>query len=188
MSVHKALEEATEREEAIKGGNDKLVPLAAAIIAVLAALGTLFAHHRSIQALSEKNEAIILTARSADRYAYYQSQRTRVTLYSALLGSGLVTDKKREQGLRRVSDHEDVASLATLAEAERLEAQSTAKQEHAETLLASFETLEVATTLFEISIVFTSISALTNTRVLLYAGIAMSAIGLVLGIVGYFRQ
>jgi hypothetical protein len=188
MSVHKALEEANERDEAIKEGHDKLVPLAAAIIAVLAALGTLFAHHRSIQALSEKNEAIILTARSADRYQYYQSQRTRVTLYNALISSGLVKDVQREQALRKVADHEDEASLATLVEAHQLEAQSITRQEHAERLLGSFETLEIATTLFEIAIVFTSISALTDTRILLWAGITMSAIGIALGIVGYLQR
>jgi flagellar hook-length control protein FliK len=187
MKAHKVFEEATERDEAIKEGNDKLIPLAAAIIAVLAALGTLFAHHRSIQALSEKNEAIILTARSADRYAYYQSQRTRVTLYNALLSAGIVKDLQREKALRAVADREERASLANLAQAQTLERESIAKQEHAETILASFETLEVATTLFEIAIVFTSISALTNTRVLLWAGVAMSAIGLALGIAGYFQ-
>jgi hypothetical protein len=35
MKAHKVFEEATERDEAIKEGNDKLIPLAAAIIAVL---------------------------------------------------------------------------------------------------------------------------------------------------------
>jgi hypothetical protein len=184
--MHKTVREATSRHDTAVQ-HDKLVPLAAAIIAVLAALGTLFAHHRSIQALAEKNQASILTARSADRYAYYQSQQTRVSLYNALLSSGIVKDPAKETLLRNIAEHEQLTSAGTLQDAKRLETQSIQKEEHSEKLLQSFETLEIATTLFEVSIVFSSISALADTRILLWIAIGMSAIGLVLGIVGFLR-
>ena len=63
-----------------RSGN-KLVSLAAAIIAVLAALGTLFSHHRSIAALSAKNQAILTQARATDTYNAYEAKQIRYNIY-----------------------------------------------------------------------------------------------------------
>jgi hypothetical protein len=62
------LDEARERHEHILKGHDRLIPLVTAVIAVLAALGTLFAHHRSIEALVVKNDSIVATAKATDQY------------------------------------------------------------------------------------------------------------------------
>lgn len=94
-----------------KGSGNRLVSLAAAIVAVLAALGTLFSHHRSIAALAAKNEAI----------------------------------------------------------------------------LKSCEILQFATTLFEIAIVFVSISALAGARLLLPFGCGVSVVGLVFLVIGLLQ-
>ncbi len=56
---------------------NRLVSLAAAIIAVLAALGTLYSHHRSISALSVKNAAILTQARATDTYNAYEAKQIR---------------------------------------------------------------------------------------------------------------
>jgi hypothetical protein len=180
---HKAFDEAAERDETLRRGHDRLIPLASAIIAVLAALGTMLAHHRSIQALSAKNEAIITTAKASDRYAYYQSQRTRVVVYQAFVAAGAAKGDA-ERSLRTTAGREQTASLAVLADAKKLEARAVAQEQHSESLLGSFETLEIATTLFEIAIVFSSISALTETRSLLWAGIGLAAVGVALAIAG----
>ena len=58
-NVYPKFNDANERNAQLSRGGSKLVSLAAAIIAVLAALGTLFSHHRSISALTAKNEAIL---------------------------------------------------------------------------------------------------------------------------------
>ena len=63
-STHRKLSDSTEMRESSDRGN-RLRSAAIAVIAVLAALGTLFAHHRSIEALTSKNQAILLQARAS---------------------------------------------------------------------------------------------------------------------------
>ena len=65
----------------------RLLSLAAAVIAVLAALGTLFSHHRSITALAVKNEAILTQARAIAALA---GGRVFLPVGCALSGVGLV--------------------------------------------------------------------------------------------------
>lgn len=186
-SPHKTFEEASERHERLKGGRDWLVPLAAAIIAVLAALGTLFSHHRSIQALSVKTEALLQQSKAYDQYNYYQAKRIKVAVYDALIASGTARDAGARNALRKTANHEEVTSVAILAEARELERRANEEIERSEVILKSFETLEIATTLFEIAIIFVSISALSQTRILLYLGSGLSVVGIAYMIVGYFQ-
>lgn len=186
-SAHKAFTEASERDERVREGRDLLVPLLAAIIAVLAALGTLFAHHRSIAALALKNEAILAQARASDQFAYYQAKRIKFTVYSALATAGVAKNAKDGASLAATAEREQKSSLPVLDQARALEREATAKQEASETILGSFETLEIATTLFEIAIVFVSVSALAGTRLLLYLGSALSVVGIGYAIVGLLQ-
>jgi len=177
FEAHKAVAEAAERHEDVSKGK-RLVPLATAIIAVLAALGTLYAHHRSISALSVKNDSILAQARSLDLYNYYQARRTRFTVYSALLAAGVPSDPAARKRLEDAASVESRASAQTLQSAKQFEATSEHEQDRSENILQSFETLEVATTLFEIAIVFVSISTLSQTRLLLYLAGGMTAFGI----------
>jgi len=152
----------------------RLIPFFTAIVAVLAALGTLYSHHRSIQALALRNDAIVLTEKASDQYQYYQSKQLRVTLYQALK-------------MPKEASVEQRSSLPVYAEAKRFEEEADQKQDRAEALLRSFETLEIATTLFEISIAFASISALMGARLPIWLCIALCATGLVTGIIGYVQ-
>ncbi|HEY5350264.1 MAG TPA: DUF4337 family protein, partial [Candidatus Lustribacter sp.] len=158
-----------------------------AILAVLAALGTLYSHHRSIGALSLRNQAILVTAKASDQYSYYQTKQLKIALYQALLAADGSSSPARVRTLRSAMETEQRSSLAVFAQAKQLEREAADDQSHAESLLASFETLEIATTLFEISIAFASIAALTDARIALVAGAVLSAIGLVLGIFGYLQ-
>lgn len=165
--------------------DDHLVAITSAVIAVLAALGSLFAHHKSIQALAIKNEALHDTIKASDQYAYYQAKRVRISVYGALIAAGVARDARGRENLESAVDHEETASLAVLGDAKGFEAQAEALQHHSEVELQSFETFEVATTLFEISIVLASISALTRTRALLWTAGGLSAIGIVLMVAAY---
>ncbi len=155
-------------------GGDRMTALASAIIAVLAALATLFAHHRSISALSLKNDAVLTTAKASDLYASYQTKRLRISFYDALgKPDAIATDQS--------------ASISTLAEARKLQDQSASQEEQSEKLLQSYETFEIAATLFEIAIVFASISALTASRPMLWFGLAISAAGIIMGAIGFLQ-
>ncbi len=170
------------------GGGNRLVSLAAAIIAVLAALGTLFAHHRSIAALSAKNQAILVQARATDSYNAYEARQIRVNIYRALIASGLIRNAETEGRLEAVAGRESDAMPPILERAKTLEKQADENDERAEGILKSYEVLQFATTAFEISIVLVSISALSGTRVFLPLGCALSAFGIALFVTGVLQS
>lgn len=172
-------ERGTELHEHTRSG-DRLIPLISAIIAVLAALGTLFAHHKSIQAIALKNEALRDWIKASDQYSYYQAKRSRIITYTALIDAGVARDAAAAAKLKQNVDHEERSSLAVLSDAQSLDAKANAIQDHAQGELASFQTFEIATTLFEVAIVLASISALTRNQLLLWGGTGLSAIGAVL--------
>jgi Domain of unknown function (DUF4337) len=170
----------------VSGGN-RIVSLAAAILAVLAALGTLFAHHRSISALSVKNQAILAQARATDSYNSYEAKEIRYNIYQALLASRLVTNPESRARLKSVADREQVTSPSVLAKARRLEDQAAKDDDRSEAFLKSYERLQFAATAFQIAIVFVSISALAGGRFLLPAGFLLSGLGLVLFVTGLLQ-
>ncbi len=180
----KVYEEATERDEQIAHGQ-RFIPLVAAIIAVLAALGTMLSHHRSVEALNLKNNAILTTTKASDQYTTYQTKRVRVAVYSTLLLGDVIRAPKGRANTQKALDHEQATSVAILKEAQRLEQRAAEEQQESEKLMASFVTLEVGTTLFEIAIVLSSISAMTQSRALLWVAIGTSVIGIILLVIGY---
>ncbi len=186
-TAHEAFEEARKLNRLLRLSPDRLVPLAAAIIAVFAALGTLFSHHRSISALSIKNEAILLQSKASDQYNYYEAKRIKYTIYSALATSNAIGEKAVAEKMQATANHEQTTSLDILARAQSLERDAAQEQNRSETILKSFETLEIATTLFDVAIVLVSISTLAETRVLLYLGCGISAVGIVFMAVGLLQ-
>jgi hypothetical protein len=170
--------------EADTRSGDRIVSLAAAIIAVLAALGTLFAHHRSISALSAKNQAVLTQARATDTYNAYEAKQIRYNIYQALLSTELVRGAQTRARLESIAQRERVSSPSVLENARSLEAQAAHQEIQSEAILRSYETLQFATTMFEVSIILVSISALTAARLFLPLGCTLSGVGLVLLVVG----
>jgi tRNA(Glu) U13 pseudouridine synthase TruD len=183
---HALVAEAQERDAHASSGN-KMVSLAAAIIAVLAALGTLFSHHRSITALTAKNEAILTQARASDLFNRYESKRVRYHVYTAFIAADLPPSKEGKATLKDLADKEQASSLATFSEAERLEKASQDYEEHSERILSSYETLEIGTTFCEIAIVLVSISALASTRIFLTVGCGLATVGLAFLVYGFLQ-
>jgi hypothetical protein len=163
---------------------NRLVSLAAAIIAVLAALGTLYSHHRSISALSVKNAAILTQARATDTYNAYEAKQIRYNIYRAILATDLVRDRKTRVRFQNVADDERASSPGVLKRAESLDAQAARDDERSDVIMRSYETLQFATTLFDISIVLVALATLARTRVFVSLGCGLSAIGLGLFIFG----
>jgi hypothetical protein len=166
-------------------GANRFVSLAATVIAVLAALGTLFAHHRSISALSAKNQAILTQGRATDTYNAYEAKQIRYNIYHAILASDLVRNRENRTRLESAAQAELATAPAVLAKAKGLENQAAKDDERSEMILKSYERLQFATTLFEISIIFVSISVLARARLLLPLGCALSGVGLVLLALGF---
>ncbi|HYL27437.1 MAG TPA: DUF4337 family protein [Candidatus Nitrosotalea sp.] len=161
--------------------------MAAAIIAVLAALGTLFAHHRSILALAAKNKAILTQTRATDLYTAYESKQVRYNFYRVLLASELVRNASVNKQLKIAADHENASAAATLKQARGFEDEAQRDDERSEAILRSYEFLQFATTMFEVSIILVSISALAGARLFVPLGCTLSGVGMVVFVIGLMR-
>lgn len=184
FDAHQAIHEAEERGEQIAEGG-KLVPVSAAIIAVCAALATLFSNHSSVSGLEKRTLAGIYQTRAADAYAYYQSSKLKIEINRSLLASGLVSaGANRAPMLARVQK-EMAKSQRTLDGARRDESQANAYLDAGEHDMRGYEDYEIAATLFEVSIVLVSITALMRTKALLWVAYAGTAVGLVYFLLGF---
>ncbi|MFN2529477.1 MAG: DUF4337 domain-containing protein [Candidatus Baltobacteraceae bacterium] len=184
FSAHHALEEAQERSE--HKGNPT-VAIAAALLAVLAAVATMFAHSRSTTALVQKNEAILSQASSSDKYNYYEAKSIKEHLYQALLDAK-IGDPSARISLQRTATRQAAEKKPILQQARELEKETEQHQRHAELALRAYETFEIAVTLFEVSIVFVSISALAGSRALIWIAGLSSMVGVYFLIAGFLQH
>lgn len=157
------------------------IPIAAASLAVLAAVSGFVSNVLSTKALFAKNEAIILTTNSSDKYSQYQAGRIKFYIYTAAIESGT---SRNVDKLQQTADRENKKTKPLLKEAGALVGEAKVQSERSEKLLTGHEIIEVATTLFEVSIVLVSITALLGSRILpIGAGIA-SGIGAIVFVIG----
>lgn len=169
------------------GRESPIASLEAAVIAVLAALGTLLAHHSSIIALSQKNQAVLAQARATSGYTAYEAKQVRYNVYQAILTTGIVREEGARARLQSIASGEQSAAPLLLKKAQDLEDQVSLEEERSDVILKSYEVLQLATTLFEVSIILVSLSAFGRARIFLPIGTVLSAIGLVLLVVGFFQ-
>ncbi|HUY41785.1 MAG TPA: DUF4337 family protein [Candidatus Dormibacteraeota bacterium] len=180
-SAADALHEAGERAEQLESGS-KLVPVCAAVIAVLAAIATLFSNHSSVAGLERRTLAGIMQTRAADQYGYYESSRIKIEVNQALSESHLVTNPTALHTMHARIAKEERKSGGTLRVAHNDEASAHVQLADAERSLGSYERYEVSATLFDVSIVLVSITALTRgSKALLWLGLGLTVVGL-----GYF--
>lgn len=173
------LTEARERIEQTERG-ERFIPVLTAIIAVMAALATLFSNHSSVTGLQARTQAGILTTKAADQYNYYEAKRIKIEVNQAFIGTGLVSNSatlKRMQD--RISKEDAQARTVILKKAQSQEADADEQLEKAERSMRSYENFEVSATLFEVSIVLVSITALMRgAKPIVIAGIGASLVGL----------
>ncbi len=184
FNAHKALEDAERRHEHAAQAERRWIPMAAAVVAVFAALATLFSNQRSTVALIAKNEAILAQTKASDQYNYFEAKRIKYHMYAAFADAHITSSVVGERHLRSVAQKEEREAKPILDTARKLERDSIADQERSERALRAHEVLEVAVTLFEVSIVFVSISALTTSRLLAYVAAASTTIGMVFFFIG----
>lgn len=156
-------------------GSDRATASFTAIAAVLAAVGTLFATHRSVNALAAQTQSVRFSQQASDQYTYYQSERVRAAIYRAAKQTAFAQNEERN-------------SIAVYVEAKKLELQAQQSEDRADRMLQSFEQLEIATTFFEIAIAFASIGVLTHVRAPLWASGILTIVGVVLGVAGYLSS
>ena len=185
FDAHKAIEETHERTEHAHSGASRNILLLAALIALIAAIASLFANQRATAALQAKNDAILAQAKASDGYNFYQARSIKSKIYDAALIStpGLSAAAKKQ--LSDASKHEARDQKKLLADAQASETQVEVNLQKSEELMHSHEILEAAVTFFEVAIAITSIAGITNSRLLLVAGLCAAAIGIALAIWGF---
>ncbi len=94
------------------------VPIAAAVLAVLAAVSGYFGNRRSTQALFAKNEAIVATTHASDTFAQYQAERLKYYVSQSALDQGLNPGGKADK-LKANAAREKAKGPALLARAQR---------------------------------------------------------------------
>lgn len=174
MSEHaaKSFEEAQERHDHAGHGGPRWVPIAAAVLAVLAAIASYFGNLRSTQALFAKNEAIVATTHASDTYAQYQAGRIKYYVAQTALDQGVGPGGDAPK-LAETVKGEKAKGPPLLEKARTFEEDAAHQNDRSEHLLSAHETIEVGATLFEVAIVLVSITALVGSRLLpVVAGIA----------------
>lgn len=187
FNAARALDEARERNEQLAQGT-KLVPILAAVIAVLAALATLFANHSSISGLATKTEAILASSKATDTWNYYQAKRLKIEVNRAMLLSGAVSNPKGRTEMQKTVAKEEGKSQILLVQAQQLDKESDAHYQRSERFMKSYEKYEVAATLFEVSVVLVSVTALMRTKALLFVAGAATVVGIAFFAQGWFLQ
>ena len=187
ITAHQAFEEASEigghgAHRAKHGAT--WVPIAAAVLAVVTAIFTLFTAQRSTESLVEKNEAILQTTRASDAYNEYEGRSIKQHIYEALVAAGIA---RNADALERVAQHERAAGKPVFVKAKLAEQRAAEANTRAARFRTQFVTMEVGITLLDISIVLVSISALVTTPVLTIVAGSAAAIGLLTCTVGFFR-
>lgn len=184
FNAHETIEEAHDlREHAAALGSGhtphmRLIPISAALLAVVAAIATLLANQRATNALVAKNEAILLRTEASDTYNFYQARSIKQHLYEVILDTNSSLPAEKRTKLASVAAHENTAKKPILEKARRLEGEAVASSKSAEHLIHAHEILETAVTLFEVAIAIVSISALTSSTFLIGFGALAAGTGL----------
>ena len=181
----KTFTEAHERHEHGREG-PSWIPIAAALLAVLAAVSGYFGNLRATEALVAKNDAIVATTHASDTWAQYQAGRIKYYISQSALDAG-VGPGANVARLRKNAVEEKAKGPPLMEKAKRFEDEALQHNERSERLIKQHETIEVGTTLFEVAIVLVSITVLVGSRLLPIVGGAAAAIGLLFFFLGLTR-
>ncbi|GAC1521719.1 MAG: hypothetical protein NVS2B8_02030 [Vulcanimicrobiaceae bacterium] len=195
FDAHKAIGEAQERHEHALGHGGtqsptlhaRIVPLAAALLAVVAAIGSLLANQSATETLALKNQAIFIRTEASDSYNFYQAKSIKQHVYEAAIDAGTALAPATRAKLTGIAAREKTEKKPVLARAREQEAQAKELFERSERSQHAHEIMEGGVTLFEVAIAIVSISALTASTFLLgFGGVAAiaGAIVLLYGLLG----
>jgi heme/copper-type cytochrome/quinol oxidase subunit 4 len=146
------------------------VALSTAFIAVLAAVSSLLAGHHS-------DEAVIDRVKAGDQWSFYQAKSIKGELVAS-------TDKI----LHTLSTKPVDDNAATIArydkEKEEIKTKAEEFEKSSEGHVEKHGTIAKSVTIFQIAIAISAIAILTKKRVLWYAGILLSLVGIVFFLMG----
>lgn len=161
--LHEHIKEAVEHDK----GKDRwglYVAVSTAIMAVLAAVGSLLAGHHS-------NEALISQLKASDQWAFYQAKGIKYEVLhtvTRLDKSNASSDEIKGEMARYKSEQAEIKEKAEEA------------QKESDLHLAKHVAIARCVTLFQVSIALSAVAMLTRRRFLWYLSMAITLTGMVL--------
>jgi hypothetical protein len=175
------MDEAAEREPRGMAGQ---LAVMTAILATVGAMFSYMAGATQAEAALLKNDAAIKKTEASNQWNYYQAKSGKQNLSELGLRLAPAQDKAYfEADVKRYQIEKADIKL----EAERLEKQSTALDERSAEEMHQHHRWAQATTALQIAIAMAAIALLTRRKWLEKAVFAMSALGLLVGALAYFR-
>jgi hypothetical protein len=177
--LHEAIHDELEREG---GGFLRTIALTTAMLAALAAIGSLRAGATVNEALVLKTEATRLQAEASDQWAYYQAKGVKAAVQEATAASWQAAGKEvpaalAEKVKRYAEEQKEIETRAKEKEAERDRA--SAEADH---LLHVHHRFANAVALFQVSIALGAVAALTRYRLVWLASLVVGTGGLALAV------
>ena len=183
--AHEGLEHAERAHEHLSDDAPpllKFVPLVAAILAVLAGLSSLYGNRLAEKMVRVGSDALLDQARAADAWNEYEAESLKKHLANNLALAS--TDSAVRRRLGKLESAYAARQKPLGAEAKALEKERTAAIERLDRLETQKLRSDVATALFQIAIVLSSIGALTKRPVLFLMGLGGALVGLVFCVLG----
>ncbi len=176
-----------EVEHVAQHGGDSFTSRLAVLTALLSTVGAIFGYmggHSQNSALLYKNEAAIQKTSASNQWNYYQAKSNKQNLaeLSVTLTTGDAQQKFGQAIERYKKEKEEIK-----VEADKLEAEAKAADKKSEAEMHVHERWALATTLLQIAIALSAITLLTRKRWLLVGVYGSTAIGLVVGVMGYLH-
>ncbi len=176
-----------EVEHVAQHGGDSFTSRLAVLTALLSTVGAIFGYmggHSQNAALLYKNEAAIQKTSASNQWNYYQAKSNKQNLaeLSVTLTTGEAQQKFAQAIERYKKEKEEIK-----VEADKLEAEAKAADKKSEAEMHVHERWALATTLLQIAIALSAITLLTRKRWLLVGVYGSTAIGLVVGVMGYLH-
>ena len=176
-----------EVEHVAQHGGDAFTSRLAVLTAVLSTVGAIFGYmggHSQNAALLYKNEAAIQKTSASNQWNYYQAKSNKQNLaeLSVTLTTGEAQEKFKQNVERYKKEKEEIK-----ADADKLEDAAKAADKLSEAEMHVHERWALATTLLQIAIALSAITLLTRKRWLLVGVYGSTAIGLVVGAMGYLH-
>ncbi|MBV8365991.1 MAG: DUF4337 family protein [Candidatus Eremiobacteraeota bacterium] len=183
--AHEGLEHAERAHEHVQGTSDpfmRFVPIAAAVLAVCAGLSSLYGNRLAERMLKLGSSSVLSQTQASDTWAEYEAQSLKAHVAASFATT--TSDPKIRKQLEGDVRNYRTRQVPLYAEARQLESATTASVEAMEVAEAKKLRFDVATAVFQISIVLASISAMTKRPPLFIAALVGFVLGIVSCVVG----
>ncbi|HKW39844.1 MAG TPA: DUF4337 domain-containing protein [Gemmatimonadales bacterium] len=173
------LREAVHEELEHAGGSFlRRIALTTAILAAIAAIAALNAGSTANEALVRKTEATQLQAEASDQWTYYQAKGIKLAVAEARAESWRSGGKRPPADLLKQAERYAAEQEQIKTKAEELERERDARGHEADHLLHRHHGFANAVALFQVAIALGALAALTRSRAVWIASLALGAVGL----------